>query len=96
MFRVQLAQNTISKQIVNLDQKQTQRKKALHQSAIDLDTDRREVIEFVQQQNISKQTKEEREKELIKERQKLDEEIRHNEMQMQSMRTEIEKARTNL
>ena len=96
MFRVQLAQNTISKQIVNLDQKQAQRKKALHQSHVDLETDKREVIEFVQQQNISKQSKEEREKELVKERQKLDEEIRQNEMQMQSMRTEIEKDKETL
>jgi hypothetical protein len=30
MFRVQLAQNTITKQIINLDQKQTQRKRVLH------------------------------------------------------------------
>ena len=96
MFRVQLAQNTITKQIINLDQKQTERKRVLHQSAIDLDTDRREVIEFVQQQNIVKQTKEEREKELNKERQKLDEEIRHNEMQMQSLRNEIEKDKETL
>jgi predicted ribosome quality control (RQC) complex YloA/Tae2 family protein len=54
------------------------------------------VIEFVQQQNIVKQTKEEREKELNKERQKLDEEIRHNEMQMQSLRNEIEKDKETL
>jgi predicted ribosome quality control (RQC) complex YloA/Tae2 family protein len=54
------------------------------------------VIEFVQQQNIVKQTKEDREKELNKERQKLDEEIRHNEMQMQSLRNEIEKDKETL
>lgn len=54
------------------------------------------MIEFVQQQNIVKQTKEEREKELNKERQKLDEEIRHNEMQMQSLRNEIEKDKETL
>lgn len=45
----------------------------------------------MQQQNEKKTKCEDREKELTKEKQRLDDEIRQNEMTIQSMRSEIDK-----
>lgn len=91
MFRVQLAQNTIAKQITELNGKESMRKRALKKSSDDLEQDRREVIQFVQEQNNKKQQSEDREKQLMKEKQQLDEKIRHNETITAAMKTEIEK-----
>jgi hypothetical protein len=63
----------------------------LQKSQVELDSDRRQVIEFVQKQNEKKQSCEDREKELNKEKLRLDDEIRQNEMTIQSMRSEIDK-----
>jgi hypothetical protein len=45
----------------------------------------------VQAQNLRKQASEELEKKLVKERQKLDDEMRQNEMAMMQMRNETDK-----
>ena len=49
------------------------------------------MVEFVNEQNIKKQKSEELEKKLAKEKQKLDDELRQNEVAMQHMLTEIDK-----
>jgi hypothetical protein len=74
-----------------LNNKENTRHNALQKSALDLETDKREVIEFVQEQNLKKQRSEEREKQLLKEKHELDERIRNNESAAAQMKSEIEK-----
>lgn len=74
-----------------LESKENERRTALHKSAIDLEKDKKDVIEFVGQQDDYKRKKEEKEKELTKEKQQLDERSREVEQRILGLRSEIDK-----
>jgi hypothetical protein len=62
MFRVQLSYNTLKTEITKLDVKKTTRETQLKLSHDHLETDRKDVMKFVDKNNKAKKATEEHEK----------------------------------
>jgi hypothetical protein len=62
MFRVQLSYNTLKTEITKLDDKKTKRETQLKLSHDHLETDRKDVMKFVDKNNKAKKATEEHEK----------------------------------
>ena len=82
MFRVQLAYNTLQKEITDLEDHKLKRSLALELSRKELDDDRKEVMNFVNGDNQKRQYKENFEKELIRQKGDKEEILRRQENQI--------------
>lgn len=93
MFRVELSKETLQKEINNLDKKTERRLQALGQSGLELETDRRDLMSFVEKSNNDRKEKEFEEKRLLREKKlKEDKETALN-IEIQQYNSEIEKNR---
>ena len=93
MFRVELSKETLQKEINNLDKKTERRLQALGQSGLELETDRRDLMSFVEKSNNDRKEKEFEEKRLLREKKlKEDKETALN-IEIQQYISEIEKNR---
>ena len=54
MFRTELKNRTLSAVTRSLKDKETRRQKALGESAVELETDKKSIIEFVQESNAKR------------------------------------------
>ncbi len=79
MFRVQLAYNTLEKEITDLNSQAVRRHEALETSKKELDNDRRGVMNFVNNNNAQRQAKENLEKEEIRKKAEKEDQLRKHE-----------------
>lgn len=91
MFRVQLAYNTLQKEITDLNGYAERRFEALETSKKELDDNRKGVMNFVNDNNKMRQEKEDHEKELIRLKAEKEDTIRRQENQIQQLTSEIDK-----
>ena len=91
MFRTELANKTVSGEIKQLTYKEVARRGALGESTLELDQDKRAVIDFVQVSNEKRRDKENMEKKLLKQKAAKEEMILKIDNDIQLRSVEINK-----
>ena len=91
MFRVELSKETLQKEIDKLDTQTSKRYQALIGSALELETDKKDLHLFVEQSNKDRVEKENEEKRLIKERKDKEEKEYALNSEIQQLNSEIDK-----
>ena len=91
MFRTELKNRTVSSEIRALKEKECRRRQALGESVVELEQDKKSIIEFVQESNDKRKDKETMEKNLIKAKAAKEETLRLLDLDMNWVNSEISK-----
>ena len=93
MFRVQLSYRTVRAKIDSLDSEKKRREEALKLSGEQLEKDEKELLVFVEDANRMQRSKEEDVQLRVVKRNELDNKINKLETELQTLKTDITKAR---
>ena len=91
MFRTELKNRTLSSVTRSLADKETRRQKALGDSVLELESDKKNVIEFVQESNAKRKEKERMEQELMRKKALKEEALRLLDNDINAVTAEISK-----
>lgn len=91
MFLVELSQNTIKKEIDEVDSRVTRMSNALQQSSAQLQDDYERLMQFIEKDNWLTQEKDKEAETMQNERKKKEKKIKKIDTQIQNLKSDIEK-----